>query len=95
LDIVCQDRNADGEDLNEKLEDLSNKGEIPSKLVAVTASLRKLRNVGAHADLGELTAKEAPLLDDLCRAILEYVYSAPYLVKKAEEKLQELKKVKK
>jgi hypothetical protein len=95
LEIVCEDRSAKGKNLNEKLKDLSDKGEIPIKLVDVAASLRQLRNVGAHATLGELTEKEIPLLDDLCRAILEYVYSAPYLVQKAEERLSQLKENKK
>jgi Domain of unknown function (DUF4145) len=63
--------------LNKKLNDLAEKGEIPTKLVEVAHSLRKLRNFGAHASLGELTRDEIPILDDLCRAILEYVYNAP------------------
>ena len=86
------DRSANGKSLSEKLNDLASKGEIPQKLVDVASSLRQLRNVGAHATLGELTDKEIPLLDDLCKAILEYVYSAPFLVKKAEESLLQLKK---
>ena len=55
-------------------------------------NLRQLRNVGAHANLGDLTTNEIPFLDDLCLAILEYVYSAPLLLQSAENKLQEIKK---
>lgn len=92
LEIICEDRNATGDTLYKKLEDLGSRGEIPRPLVEMAHSLRQLRNVGAHASLGELTAKEIPFLDDLCRAILEYVYSAPDLVEKAKKRLDEISK---
>lgn len=91
LDFVCEDRNASGKTLDQKLKSLAKNNEIPSKLVDVAAGIRKLRNIGAHADLGELTAAELPVLDDLTRAILEYVYSAPFLAREAEERLAKLK----
>jgi len=73
LDIVCEDRGASGDTLDQKLTSLHKNGEIPEKLVAVAAGVRRLRNVGAHADLGELTEEELPVLNDLTRAILDYV----------------------
>lgn len=91
LEMVCEDRKATGKDLYNKLKDLAAKGEIPAKLVGVADNLRHLRNVGAHASLGELTKDEIPILYDLCRAILEYVYSAPYLAEKAQKQLNLLK----
>ncbi len=91
LEMVCEDRKATGKNLYDKLKDLATKGEIPEKLVGVAHNLRHLRNVGAHASLGELTRDEIPILDDLCRAILEYVYSATYLAKKAEQRVEQLK----
>lgn len=91
LDLVCQDREANGDTLDQRLRNLAEKGEIPAKLVNVAAGLRKLRNVGAHADLGELTDAEIPVVDDLTRAILEYVYSAPLLAEEAEQRLATLK----
>ncbi len=92
LEMVCIDREAAGKFLGDKLSNLASKGEIPDKLVDVAMNLKDLRNIGAHAILGELTVNEIPILDDLCKAILEYVYTAPYLAKKAEEKLKKLKK---
>jgi hypothetical protein len=92
LELICEDRNAGGTFLGERLADLAVKGEIPEKLVGVANSLRNLRNIGAHATLGELTPGEIPILDNLCRAILEYVYSAPYLVAQAEKRVEALKK---
>jgi hypothetical protein len=95
LELVCEDRTAKGKDLFQRLADLATKGEIPSKLVAVADKLRTLRNVGAHAVLGELTEKEVPILESLSRAILEYVYSAPFLVEQANDTLEKLKRRKK
>ena len=94
LEILCEDRNAEGETLFSKLENLGSRGEIPAPLIKMAHSLRQLRNVGAHADLGELTAQEIPFLDDLCRAVLEYVYSAPDLIEKARKRLEEITKKK-
>jgi hypothetical protein len=92
LDLVCEDRQAKGETLDQKLKNLADNGEIPEKLVNVATGIRRLRNIGAHADLGELTPAELPVLDNLTRAILEYVYSAPLLASEAAERFAELKK---
>ena len=89
--MICKDRGAVGKDLHEQLNSLATKGEIPIKLVGVAQSLRQLRNLGAHASIGELTSEEIPLLDDLCKAILEYVYIAPSLAEKAEARFNTLK----
>ena len=92
LDFVCEDRGAVGETLDKKLKNLADSGEIPDKLVQVAAGLRQMRNIGAHANLGELTERELPVLDDLTRAILDYVYSAPHLADVASERLAKLRK---
>lgn len=91
LERVCQDRNATGNFLADRLKSLASMGEIPEKLVGVAKGLRDLRNVGAHPTLGELTPAELPIMDKLCSAILEYVYSAPFLATQAETCLNHLK----
>jgi hypothetical protein len=79
LEKVCEDRQAQGESLSARLQDLAARGEIPKHLADMAHQIRLLRNVGAHANLGELTDEDVPILDDLIRAVLEYVYSAPVL----------------
>ena len=91
LELVCVNRDATGDNLDNKLKNLSEKGEIPEKLVNVASGLRKLRNIGAHASVGELTEAEIPVLDKLTLAILDYVYSAPLLAREAESRLKKLK----
>jgi len=88
LEMVCADRKAKGETLNEKLSDLAKMGELPNKLVRVAKGLRQLRNIGAHPDLGELKSEDARILDALARAILEYIYTAPHLVRRVEDRLK-------
>lgn len=85
LEIVLVDRKAKGKTVYDKLKFLADKGEIPEQVAKIAHSLRQLRNVGAHADLGELTEKEVPVLDDLIRAILEYIYSLPKLLDRVQK----------
>lgn len=91
LELVCVDQKAEGKNLFHKLNDLSDKGIIPEKLSKVAQGLREHRNIGAHAELGELTEEDVPLLEKLTHAILEYVYTAPALAKRAEKQLAKLK----
>ena len=90
LEIVCADRGAKGGSLHDKLKDLATRGEIPSKLVEVADKLRLFRNLGAHAELGDVTAQEVPIVEDLCRALLDYIYTAPQLALRAETHLAKL-----
>lgn len=77
LDIICNERNAKGNTLYEKLNDLSSRNEIPGRLADMAQGIRVLRNIGAHADLGEIVQEDVPILIDFCEAILEYLYKAP------------------
>jgi hypothetical protein len=91
LEQVCIDRGANSGTLATMLTELANKGEIPQKLVKVAAGLKDFGNIGAHAGSGDLSIEEIPIVNALCKAILEYVYSAPYLVDVAETKLKQIK----
>lgn len=91
LELVCLDRNAKSGTLASMLTELASKNEIPNKLVKVALGLKDFGNIGAHAGSGELTEKEIPIVNALCNAILEYVYSAPHLATIAESKLNAIK----
>jgi len=91
LELVCLDRKAKGKTLALMLKDLADKNEIPDKLVKVSLGLKDFGNIGAHAGSGELSEKEIPIVNALSNAILEYVYSAPYLATFAEDKLKAIK----
>ncbi len=91
VDKVCEDRKATGDSLFSKLQDLASRGEIPNILVEMSHGLRQLRNVGAHADLGDLTTQEIHLLDAIIRTVLEYVYRAPKLLEEVKSNLAKRK----
>jgi hypothetical protein len=92
LELVCLDRGAKGRSLSDQLKALAASGEIPGRLADMANQLRDLRNIGAHATLGELTQAEVPILDNLCQAVLEYVYTAPKLIERVEQRIEALKK---
>jgi len=94
LEVVCENRKVKGENLYDKLKALAEKGEIPNNLVGIAHGLRMLRNIGVHEPLEGLGDDEIPILDDLSRAILEYIYVAPNLARQAEEKYKRLKEKK-
>ncbi|PCH68002.1 MAG: hypothetical protein COC06_10215 [Bacteroidales bacterium] len=93
LELVCLDKHSEAKTLSQMLTDLASKNEIPSKLVDLAGSIKNFGNIGAHASSGELTVSEIPIVGALTKAILEYIYSAPYLISVAEAKIKEIKKI--
>jgi hypothetical protein len=91
LELICIDRKATRNTLALMLKDLADKNEIPDKLVKVANGLKNFGNIGAHAGIGELSKKEIPIVHALTKAILEYIYSAPYLATLAENMLKSIK----
>ncbi len=91
LDLICMDKHAEGDTLFSRLKNLADRGIMPQQLADMAHQLRQLRNIGAHADLGELTVAEIPILEALIKAILEYVYSAPNLVQLVQSKIEAMK----
>jgi hypothetical protein len=92
LELVCNDKGAKKHNkLEYRLRDLYTKGEIPLQLVDIADGIKDFRNIGAHAGLVELTDADIPLVDNLCTALLEYLYSAPYLARQAEKSLEKIR----
>lgn len=91
LELVCQDRGGKGRSLFDQIKDLGDRGELPAAFVELAHNLKAFRNIGAHSKPGKLTATDILLLDDLCRIILEYFYSAPKLSNAAKKRLTEIK----
>jgi hypothetical protein len=77
LEAVCEDRGAQSGNLQKRLKDLSERGEIPTVLAQVSDALRLLGNVGAHATANSIRPWQVYAIDDFFRAIVEYVYVAP------------------
>jgi Domain of unknown function (DUF4145) len=87
LEMICLDKGAQGRNLFEQLKFLVQTGVIPRQLIDIANGLRNFGNIGAHAAGVQLSENEVPVIDALCRAILEYVYGAPHLVALAQQTL--------
>jgi hypothetical protein len=91
LEMMCLDKGAQGKSLFEQLRYLAQRGVIPQQLIDIANGLRNFGNIGAHAAGAQLSENEVPVIDALCRAILEYVYGAPHLVRLAQETLDRVR----
>jgi Domain of unknown function (DUF4145) len=91
LEMICLDKGAEGRSLFEQLKSLAQTGVIPQQLTDIANGIRNFGNIGAHAAGVQLSENEVPVIDALCRAILEYVYGAPHLVNLAQETLDRVK----
>lgn len=87
LDAICIDQKAEGNFLNDRIDHLATSGKLPLSLKDVAHGLRKLRNFGAHGNVGDLDVKDTPLLESLCRALLVYFYTVPALMQEVERRL--------
>lgn len=88
LEALCEDREATPGGLQKRLQDLALKGEIPPALLEMGEVIRVLGNLSAHTPDRHLGEHDASVMDDLFRAILEYVYIAPSKLQKLRSTLQ-------
>jgi hypothetical protein len=91
LDTVFLDRGAQGKTMYDKLNDLSQRGELPQRLADLAHNFRELRNIAAHADLGTLGPEDIPILEATVRAVLEYIYRAQALIEHSSHRLNALR----
>jgi hypothetical protein len=91
LEKILIDKKAKGNTLNEKLDNLASSGLVPKTIIEAAHGIRQLRNIGAHAELGDLTKDEIPILKDIISIILEYLYFTPDLIKQVSERVRKLK----
>ena len=56
-------------------------------LANMADQLRQIRNLGAHAGAGDVTAEDVPVIAEFADAILEYLYRAPAKVQAVQARL--------
>jgi len=88
LEALCDDRGAKKGTLQQRLQDLASRGEIPPILAEMTDVLRLLGNIGAHAADQSVKPGYVQAIDDFFRAIIEYVYVAPSKLKEFRDRLE-------
>jgi hypothetical protein len=91
LEAICVDQKATGRDLKDRIDNLAQKGAIPTLLQNAAHSVRLLGNEGAHELDAEVSVDDAETLLALCDAIIGYVYEAPQLIHRIEERLAKSK----
>lgn len=95
LEYLCKDQSATGKTLNQQLEDLASRKIIPQVLAEMTDVLRTLGNIGAHANETIISKEHTEAIKDFYNALVEYVYIAPYKLKKLKESLSKNESTKK
>jgi hypothetical protein len=91
LEAICDDKKANGRNLKEKIDNLAEKVAIPTLLMDAAHSVRLLGNEGAHELDADVSVDDAETLLALCDAIIGYVYEAPQLVQRIQERLKKTK----
>lgn len=87
LELVCNDKGANGNNLYIKIEDLSDKEILPKELKNASKITRHFGNIGAHETNIKISKQELNKLIELVEYILEYLYILPNKIKELENKL--------
>jgi hypothetical protein len=91
LEAICDDKKANGKNMYERINNLAEKTAIPTLLQDAAHSVRALGNEGAHRHDVEISVDDAETLLALCDAIIGYVYEAPQLVQRIQERVKKSK----
>ncbi|GAF66405.1 hypothetical protein BTS2_3306 [Bacillus sp. TS-2] len=94
LEMMANEKGAEGKNLYNKLKDLQNKKILPPLLSEITTLLREEGNAAAHADDREFNESLVNYYIEFTSTILDYVYTVPakfqriqQSIKKEQEKI--------
>ena len=88
LELICNDKNAIGHSLNDKLKKLFELGILPSTLKSASNITRKLGNMGAHKSDIEISTTELSSTIKLVEYIIQYIYILPNEIEILEKKIK-------
>jgi hypothetical protein len=77
LEALCDDRGVSAGSLHSRLEQLSQRGDIPPVLAQMTSVLRTLGNSGAHNTRQKVTVPLTWQMEKFFNTLIEYIYVAP------------------
>lgn len=80
LEMVCKDKNAQGDNLEKKIDDLIEKKVLPEMMRDACWIVRQCGNEAAHADDVEFSKREADEAIEYVGSIITYLYSTPVKV---------------
>lgn len=91
LEIICKEKEAQGRDLWNKIEDLSNKGILPAELKHASTITKTYGNMGAHDMDVSIQRFELEQIIEFVKYILDYLYILPAKLSAIQEKLEKKK----
>lgn len=92
LEMICNDQNADGNNLLEKIINISEKGILPITLKSASTIIRKLGNIGAHESDININSNEIECVIELVEYIIQYIYVLPKEIEKIDKKFNLISK---
>jgi len=93
LDRMSKDKQADGNTLKARLEDLVKKGILKSSVVTEAVNVRKFGNTALHDLLAEeINSEDAEIICEFTKGVLYDIYVTPELARKAEERRKKVQK---
>ena len=88
FELICNDKNATGHDLNDKIKKLFELGILPPTLKSASNITRKLGNMGAHESEVEISITELSSTIKLVEYIIQYIYILPSEIEMLEKKIK-------
>jgi hypothetical protein len=93
LDRMTKDKEAVGNTLKARLDDLVKKGILKSSIITEAVNVREFGNAALHDLLAEeINAEDAEIICEFTKGILYDIYVTPALARKAEERRQKIQK---
>ena len=93
LDRMTKDKDAEGNTLKARLEDLVKKGVLKSSIITEAVNVREFGNTALHDLLAEeINSADAEIICEFTKGILYDIYVTPELARKAEERRQKVQK---
>lgn len=87
LEEIVRERGGSSGTLAKGLENLAKTGLLPPFLAEASTLIRLVGNIGAHADDIEVTPHQAWTVEHFLKAVLEYVYVAPYRIEEFKKSM--------
>lgn len=87
IEMICDDRKIKKWTLQKRLQELSDRWEIPPTILELTNILRELGNSWAHSWKLSITIPMTRDIEKFFQAIIEYIYIAPSMIKSIKIKI--------
>ena len=91
LEALCDSRKIKRGQLINRLNELSDKGEIPKHFIEMADILRFFGNIGVHSSETNIHSLPVDTIDDFFTAIIEYVYGFPSRIEEIKQSYKEYK----